>query len=337
MKKVLITGATGFLGGAVLNRLQKRSDIQIIAAVRNAGRLPENFQGVVEEGYMNDSAYRERIVKGVDVIAHTASWAAMWRHRRKEKIKFYLPTISLIDEALAAGVKRFVLTGTIAMNKSARSGKVFLDDEAVNDTGFWPHLDQLNAVDRYMKDNSHRGMQMVTLRLGHFLGRGNKLGLVPALVPRMRTRMVPWLSGGKRKMPLVTPEDLASGFEKSLLENYEGDYQSFNIIGKEFPALREVIEHISDYTGIAPPLISVPYSVGYIFAFLMEYLHPPLPGYPFLARSIVHLAEGWEASNEKAQRILGYSPQGDWRSTLEDHLDSLWEEGYPWPALKTSG
>lgn len=42
------------------------------------------------------------------------------------------------------------------------------------------------------------------MRLGHFVGAGNQVGIVAALTPRLRTRLVPWIAGGgSRTLPLV--------------------------------------------------------------------------------------------------------------------------------------
>lgn len=337
MKRVLITGATGFVGKTVLKRLDARKDVAVVAAVRSAKKLPEDFDGEVKEGDLTDRSYRSDIVRNIDAVVHAASWASMWRNGNNERIKFYEPTVALVEEAVGAGVQRFVLTGTITMNRKTVPGERIKDDDSTADTGFWPHLDYLNAVDRYMRENADRGTGMVTLRLGHFIGVGNRLGLVPALVPRLKTRLVPHLAGGTRRMPLITPEDIAESYERSLFGNDLEPYETFNIVGREFPTLREVIVHITERTGIPEPFFSVPYPVAYAFGFLTEILHPPFPGYPFLTRSIVHLTEGWEASNAKAEAKLGYRPIGDWRKALDDQLEEIERAGYPWPALKTAG
>jgi hypothetical protein len=52
-------------------------------------------------------------------------------------------------------------------------------------------------LDAFMRANSGRGTQMTMMRLGHFVGAGNELGMVSALVSRLRTRLVPWLAHGR--------------------------------------------------------------------------------------------------------------------------------------------
>ena len=82
------------------------------------------------------------------------------------------------------------------------------------------------------------------------------------------------------------------------------------------------------------PHYSVPYPLGYAFGWLMEKLDPILPGYPFLTRSIVHLAEEWVTSGEYARATIGYQAEKDWRTAVREHLEDLAGEGYPWPHLR---
>lgn len=329
--RILVTGASGFLGMNILKAFAKHNHVTIIAACRDKNRLPEFFKGEVREGNLRDPAYRQSVVKDIDIICHAGTWAAMWGHTAQEKENFYHPTIDLIEQAIGAGVKRFLMTSTVAIAKVRKDGSTINDFSQPAYTDFWPHLDRLVDVDTYMKENAHRGLQMVTMRLGHFVGAGNKIGLVPALVPRLKTFMVPWLAGGKSRLPLIADSDSARSYVAAAFADELQEYESFNICGANFPTTREVIEYIADKTGVPKPLFSVPYPAGYLFAWLMEKLFPVLPGKaPFLTRSIVHLSEEWVCDTEYAKMKLGYQPQKDWKTAMNEALDELKTMDYPW-------
>lgn len=331
---VLITGASGFLGHNVLNAFINQENINVIAACRDKTKLPNLFNGEIRQGDLRDPTYRQSLVKDIDIICHAGTWAAMWGHANEENTNFYQPTIDLIEQAKDAGVKRFIMTSTVASAKPTKHKSINDDFSPSAYTGFWPHVDRLIDIERYMKKNAHHGMQMVVMRLGHFIGAGNKLGLVPALVPRLKTYLVPWLSGGKSRLPLVTDKDLANAYVAACLANNLQDYESFNICGDTFPSTREVINYISKKTGMPKPLYSVPYPAGYAFAWLMEKLFPIMPGKgPFLTRSIVHLAEDWYCSGEYAKQKLGYQPQKSWQAAMDEALEELKEYDYSWPYL----
>jgi len=334
INRVLVTGASGFLGGNILRALAADRRVIPVAACRQRAKLPPDFSGEVRAGDLLDPRYRRALVENIDVICHAGAWASMWGHAALERERFYEPTLDLIEQAIRRGVQRFVQASTVAIGTPARNGERLDERTPTRYTGFWPHLDRLIDVDRFMHTNSRRGMQMVTLRLGHFVGAGNRLGLVPALVPRLKTLLVPWLGGGRRHLPLVADADLGRAFALAARAGGLDDYESFNICGAEFPALREVIEFIAAAAGCPRPVYGVPYPAGYLFGWLMETLYPVLPGSsPFLTRSIVHLCEDWVCSGEAARTKLGYVPQKDWRQAVREHLADLRASGFPWPRL----
>ena len=332
--KILVTGASGFVGHNLLKAFSDQENISLIAACRDKSKLPAEFKGEIRLGDLRDPAYRKELVKDIDIICHAGTWAAMWANQDKEKENFYKPTIDLLEQAISAGVKKFIMTSTIAITKHSSKQATINDFSEPAYTGFWPHLDYLVDIDNYMKNNAQRGMQMTTMRLGHFVGAGNTLGLVPALVPRLKTYLVPWLAGGKSRMPLLTDEDLASAYVAVAATENLNDYESFNICGESFPTTREVINYINNKTGVPKPLYSVPFAAGYMFAWLMETLFPLLPGKgPFLTRSIVHLAEDWYCTNEYAKQKLGYHPQKSWQTALDEALNELKKHNYAWSYL----
>jgi hypothetical protein len=135
-------------------------------------------------------------------------------------------------------------------------------------------------------------------------------------------------------MPLVADADLGAAFALAAVADGLDDFESFNICGPEFPTAREVIGFIARETGSPPPWYSVPYPAGRAFGWLMERMHPVLPGSsPFLTRSLVHLARDWFCPGDYAAKKLGYEPGKDWRTATREALTELQAAGYPWPVL----
>jgi nucleoside-diphosphate-sugar epimerase len=338
VKRVLITGATGFLGRNVLAALGAADGVEPIAACRTPSRLVSSFTGEVRAGDLLDPDYRRTVVKDVDVVCHTGTWSSMWAHETQERSQFLEPACDLVEQAIRAGADRFLLASTVAIAARPAAGSPIDDLSPTQATGFWPHLDRLVELDTFMRANSHRGTRMITMRLGHFVGAGNVVGIVPALAPRLRTRLVPWIAGGRSRLPLVADTDLGDAFARAATADGLDDYESFNICGPEFPTTREVIGFIAAETSLPAPFYSVPRPAAHVFGWLMEHLNPVLPGSsPFLTRSLVHLAGDWPCAGDRAAHKLGYVPRKDWRTAVAESLGELKANGYPWPRLAQDG
>lgn len=281
-----------------------------------------------------DARYRRDVVQDVDVVCHAGTWGAFWNHRESERTRFYEPACDLIEQSIRAGVKRFIQNSAVVVAAPPERGALLEDSADARPCHFWPHLDRLALLEKFMSTHCARGTQMVTLRCGHFVGRGNGLGFLTALVPRLKTHLVPWLVGGKARMPLVADEDLGSAFVRAAIAQDLGQYESFNICGPDFPTAREVFAFVAREVGCAQPHYSVPYGAGYAFGWLMEMLHPVLPGRaPFLTRSIVHVSKDWPCATDHARRKLGYIPTKSWQKAVKEGLDELAAKGYPWQPL----
>ena len=332
---VLVTGANGFLGSAIISALQQHPHVQIIAACRDRLKLPPGLQALAREGDLRDEKYRRKLVADIDVVCHAGTWASMWGNKTAEYTNFLQPSIDLILQAQRAGVKRFIMTSTLVVC-DPRQRKPIDDFASARKTGFWPHLDYLIDVESFMQTHANASMQMISMRLGHFVGAGNKLGIVPVLIPRLKTHLVPWLAGGKSRMPLVSGIDMGRAFtlavnaDSNKLDNYE----SFNIVGNCMPSTREVLLYLCEKTGAPKPRYSVPFFMGHAFAWIMEKLFPLLPGKaPFLTQSIVHLARDWSCTGDRAKNKLGFIAQQAWQGAIDEAIIELHRQGTDWPPL----
>lgn len=317
---VLVTGANGFVGSHVLEALAQRADVRVIAACREGGQLAGTFAGEVRVGDLRDPGYLKSVVEGVDVLCHAAAWTSMWGQSENSRRLFLEPGLALIKAARAAGVKRFVNTSTTSAAAPKRSADPMSRGIP---RAFWPHLGNVISLENALREVAGPAFQVINLRLGIFAGRHYGLGLLPILVPRLKTHLVPWVAGGKTSIPIIDGRDIGQAFALAATVPGLADYEAFNIVGPEVPTVRQVVTMLHDEFGLPKPHFGVPFAIAYPFAWLMEKLDPIVPWEPLVTRSIIHLMEEVGVDNSKTERLLGYRPVHTWREAVRTQMAEM--------------
>jgi len=323
MQTVLVTGATGFVGSHILDALRGWEGIRVVAACRDPSRLPAGTDWEVRVGDLRDHGYRQALVQGIDTVCHAAAWTSVWGRRADSRRLFLEPSLGLIESAQAAGVRQFVNTSTTSA--AAPVGPRGSSDPMAPGIPrpFWPHLCHVIAIENRLRELASPQFQVINLRLGIFAGRRYGLGLLPILVPRLKTRLVPWVSSGETGLPIVDGRDIGQAFALAASAQGLADWECLSIVGPSVPRVREVIELLHREYGLPRPAFGVPFPLAYGFAWLMEALDPLVPWEPLVTRSIIHLLEETGADNARASRLLGYSPGHPWQESVRTQIEEM--------------
>lgn len=319
MKTLLITGANGFVGSHILEAAARLEDVRLIAACRDKAKLPGSFKGEIREGDLADPDYVRQLIRGVDVVCHAAAWTSLWGHKEDSRKRYYQPTMQLLDACVEQGVARFLSISTTSAAAPDRSSDAL---SAGIPRPFWPHLENVVAIENAMRQRAGK-TTMVNLRCGIFAGERYGLGILPILLPRLKTHLVPWVAGGRTGLPIVDGSDIGQAFALAAVAPDLSGYESFNIVGPEIPSVREVIEFLHGEFGYPLPHFGVPFSIAYAFAWLMERLDPIVRWEPLITRSIVHLLEETGATNQAASARLGYRPKVNWRDAIRKQVAEM--------------
>ena len=129
MMKILVTGATGFVGRYLVNDLSKTDEV--IACVREkSSLLPSPVQQIIINNFFDIT-----IPQDVDVVVHLAAVAHNKNNDIEEFKKINVDgTLELARKALQTNVKRFIFISSIGVNGNSTYGKAFTEQDIPNPT-----------------------------------------------------------------------------------------------------------------------------------------------------------------------------------------------------------
>lgn len=123
LMKILVTGASGFVGNAIVERLAHHSTDLIRAAVRDANRMlsPPTHVDVCLVGDLNANTCWQSALEHIEVVIHCAARVHVMTENHTSPLDAFRQvnvegTLNLARQALAAGVKRFIFLSSIKVN-----------------------------------------------------------------------------------------------------------------------------------------------------------------------------------------------------------------------------
>ncbi|MBA5865638.1 MAG: NAD-dependent epimerase/dehydratase family protein [Nitrospira sp. CR1.3] len=255
--KVLVTGATGFVGGAVVRALV-RAGVEVRVLARRESDL-QNLESLAVErvaGDLRDPASLREALAGCRQLYHVAAHYALWA---KDPSIFYdinvTGTRNLLEAARTAGIERTVYCSTIGAIGLPPSGGLGTEETPVS-------LDQMAGHykrSKYLAEQevlrlAKEGLPVVIVNPSAPVGAGDvkptPTGQV--ILDFMRGRMPAYMETG---MNLIDVDDVAVGH---LLAMQKGRVGERYILGNKNLMLREVFEILSNLTGVKAPTIKLP-------------------------------------------------------------------------------
>jgi UDP-glucose 4-epimerase len=133
-KTVLLTGATGFVGGATLRCLLARKHI-VIAAMRHGSSLLQNEVSKIHVNSIDGTTSWENCIGDVDVVIHAAARVHVMNETEADPLAAFRRvnvegTMNLARQAASGGVRRFVFISSIMVNgESTGLGRTYSPED----------------------------------------------------------------------------------------------------------------------------------------------------------------------------------------------------------------
>ncbi len=121
-QRILVTGASGFVGGAVVKRLLEHPELyDVVAAGRSERGVDSSACRVVSGLELSEPAGWAEALQGVDVVIHCAARAHVMNDTSLDPLAEFRRVnvdgaLNLAAEASKQGVKRLVFVSTVKVN-----------------------------------------------------------------------------------------------------------------------------------------------------------------------------------------------------------------------------
>lgn len=307
--KILITGATGFIGSRLLHYCHCNGIDAVGLGLMNTpweARATNWLQGEGAElhiGSLLDPSQLAKSVKGCSGVVHLAAA----QHESGVEDDYFRSTNvegtrRLLEAADRAGVNRFVYGSTIGVYGSAGDG--ILDEQAP------PKPENIYGTTKYEAEclvrNSAGSLSWTIARISETYGPGDSRLL--KLFKAIRNGRFFYIGSCRNIHQPVYVDDLVAGL-MAAIQRPAAINETFLLAGRDAITTAGMIEQIAAAAGAGIPKLHVPIWPFLAGAYLCEQIFPRLGKTPPLhRRRLDFFIKSFRFAQDKAATILGYEP-----------------------------
>jgi nucleoside-diphosphate-sugar epimerase len=307
---VLVTGATGFLGGRVAQLLADRG-VEVRALVRK-GRDVRHLTGTriqILDGDLSDTESLSRAVAGVSHVIHCAACSTDWAPWPV----FFESNVTGVANLVRAAARESRLERFLPVSTTDVYGypKSPCDEShPLTDVALPYNRTKCMGEERIWNGAKELGLPVTVVRPATIYGpRGKAFVIDIARLLRQRTMAV--IDGGRVRGGFCYVDNAATGIIQAATHpNTEG--QAYNLTDATGVTWRQYVDTLADVLHERRPWINLPSKAAFAAASAFEAAHRNLRlgGNPLLTRHAVFLLSmDQEYPTEKARRDFGFSPE----------------------------
>ncbi|RDE12697.1 MAG: hypothetical protein C4K49_09855 [Candidatus Thorarchaeota archaeon] len=325
--KVLVTGATGFIGHKFAERLASEGH-EVFALVRKTSdktRIPDGVQ--IREGDMLDEPSLKEAVKGVQAVVH---FAAYFDFYPRDKGLLYRVNIDgtrmLANACVGKSVERFIYcSSTEAIGPVAHPPAN--EESELRPSFDYGHVKDLaeQVVRQVTKDT---GLPHIILRPTGVMGEGD-FYTAYEVIKALNEREIPVLPGdGEKSIMYTYVDDVVDGFVKALTS---GNALNNTIIlcpdvGIKY---KDLIEFFCTCLGVKPPKRRVPTTLAMLgIGLLSPMKNRKKNTFLWHMKTVRSMDEERTYSNEKAKQLLGWTPKYTMQEGIKRVIDWYFANGH---------
>jgi nucleoside-diphosphate-sugar epimerase len=318
--KTLVTGATGFLGSHIVERLLERGD-SVRALVRptsDTGFL-QSLGVELAHGDVTDAVSLPPALDGIDAVYHAAALVSDWGPWDGFRTVTINGTRNMLKAAVAAGTPRFLYVSTdgVYRYQDLRKG---VTEETPVETHFGPldyYRRSKTAAEKIARRFQRDGHAVSIVRPALILGERDR-AMLPGVVAFLKGPLSVYLGNGRNPLPYVYAGDVADLCIRAATNDLAKG-QIYNAVSDEPVTQRSLFQTAAEIANVREPKRHIPFRLVYAITAAME-VKSRLGGWdsrPDLTRFSANLlGVEFREDASKATRELGWKPEVSLREAV---------------------
>jgi nucleoside-diphosphate-sugar epimerase len=304
--EIFITGASGFVGGAIVRALASKHSIRALSRSAQSDATIAALGAKPVRGELGKIA--PELLQGSAAVIHCAAFVKQWGTRKEFWSANVDGTRQLIDAARDANVPRFIHIGTEAALFHGQSMRDIDETYPYPERTPFLYSETKAAAERLVLAAGSPSFQAISIRPRFVWGPGDQT-ILPVLVTMVRSGRFVWIDGGRAQTSTTHIANLVRGVELALEAGRGG--QAYFVTDDGATTMRAFLTELLATRDLTPPEKSIPgwlaRSLGASTETLWRTLHlakePPLTRF-----AAALMSRDCTISSEKARRELGYTP-----------------------------
>lgn len=339
-RRIVVTGATGFLGGHVARALAARGQTlgpalrdEVVATGRDAAR----GAALAAEGIpfvpcdLTDAAATHALLHNADAVVHCAALSSPWGKKRAFVAANVHATANVVAALrrgdASAEPARLVHVSTPSLYVTGEPRWEIRESEPLPTT-FVNHY----AATKFQAEQvvfAEAAAQAVVLRPRAIWGPGDTT-LFPRLLTALKAGRLPQIGPGDNVCDLSHVENVVHAVLCALDAGPTACGHAYNITDGLPVRLWDVVGHLADALGLPRPQKAIAVDAAFKLATALEWVHRALPflGEPPLTRYAVGaMSQSFTLDITKAKTTLGYTPPIAHKAGMAAFIAHLKAEG----------
>lgn len=305
----LVIGASGFLGSHVVQQLVARGeDVRVMLRATSSTVGIDGLDVERSYGDVTDRAALAAALRGIEDVYYCVVDARPWLRDPAPMVRTNVEALQgVVDAVLAAGVRRFVFTSSIATIGIGDRPMTEQDPHNWADVGGAYVASRVRAEELVLRACADRGLPGVAMCVANTYGPGDHLPTPHGQFVMMAAfgRLPVYVRGAAAEV--VAIDDAARAM---LLAADKGRVGERYIVAERWMTSREIVQVAADEAGVAPPRVGVPRAVMHVGGLLGEQVARLTGRDQRITRTTMRLMHVMTPLDHgKAERELGWTPR----------------------------